>query len=346
MPRHEARRAGADAPAHRRVGGRLLHARVVGEAEVVVRAQQQDGLAVEHDVRALRPAHQPRAAIQAEVLELASRAWISVIVLVPPRCQPRRAGVAFGAPSGRSRDVALAREAQLGRRIPEPHLEAGERGRDVARRLGGAGVSPSSQPLRLSGRGLAPLSGWRATFRPRFSNIARSSSGVLPSVVRKLPIITPLMPGADRELLQLADVLHAPAAEPKQRVGQDQAEDRDPLHGLPRVHVLAVAELRAGARVEQVDRHRGRVDRGQLEGHLDALLARLAEVEDAADARLQAGLADGVDRAQAALVADGLRDLGVVGLGRLDVVVHALHAGVLQRLARAPATCARSTRSA
>ena len=41
--RHEARGSGADAPAHRRVGGRLLHARVVGEPEVVVRAQQRTG---------------------------------------------------------------------------------------------------------------------------------------------------------------------------------------------------------------------------------------------------------------------------------------------------------------
>ena len=76
--------------------------------------------------------------------------------------------------------------------------------------------------------------------------------------------------------------------------------------------------------------------RGQLEGHLDALLARLAEVEDAADAGLEPGLADRVDRAQPALVADGRGDLVVVGLGRLDVVVHALDA----RLAAAP--CARA----
>ena len=70
----------------------------------------------------------------------------------------------------------------------------------------------------------------------------------------------------------------------------------------------------------------------QLEGHLDALLARLAEVEDAADAGLEARLADRVDRAQPRLVADRRRDLVVVGLGRLDVVVHALDAGLAQRL--------------
>ena len=67
---HEARRARAHAPAHRGVGGGLLHARVVGEAEVVVRAQQRDRPAVEDDVRALRTAHEARAPVQAETFEL------------------------------------------------------------------------------------------------------------------------------------------------------------------------------------------------------------------------------------------------------------------------------------
>ena len=114
------------------------------------------------------------------------------------------------------------------------------------------------------------------------------------------------MPGLDGELLKLAEVLDAPAAQPEQRFGQDQPEDRDPLHGLPRVHELAVAELRAGPRVEHVDRDARGVDLGQLEGHLDALLARLAEVQDAADAGLEARLAHRPDRAQPALVADRL----------------------------------------
>ena len=104
------------------------------------------------------------------------------------------------------------------------------------------------------------------------------------------------------------------------------------LHDLPRVHQVAVAELRAGAGVQEVDRHRGRVDLGELERHLDPLALRLAEVQDAADAALEAGFLDRVDRADAALVADGGRDLGVVGLRRLDVVVDALDARFLERL--------------
>jgi hypothetical protein len=74
------------------------------------------------------------------------------------------------------------------------------------------------------------------------------------------------------------------------------------------------------------------VDRGQLEGHLHTLLATLSEVQDAAHARLQPGLLHGLDRAQAALVADRRGDLVVVALGRLHVVVHALDSRVLQGL--------------
>ena len=55
---------------------------------------------------------------------------------------------------------------------------------------------------------------------------------------------------------------------------------------------------------------------------------------------------DRVDRAQPALVADGGRDLGVVGLGGLDVVVNALDPRLLQRLGALRPTCGRSTRSA
>ena len=137
--------------------------------------------------------------------------------------------------------------------------------------------------------------------------------------------------GLDAEALELGDVLDAPAAQAQQRAGQDQPEDRDPLHGLPRVHELAVAELRAGARVEQVDRDGRRVDLGELERHLDALLARLAEVQDPADARLEPRLAHRVDRAQPALVADRRGDLVVVGARGLDVVMHALDARRLER---------------
>ena len=43
----------------------------------------------------------------------------------------------------------------------------------ISSSIGVCGVSPSSHPERLSGRGFAPLSGWRATLSPSSSNIAR-----------------------------------------------------------------------------------------------------------------------------------------------------------------------------
>ena len=135
---------------------------------------------------------------------------------------------------------------------------------------------------------------------------------------------------ADRERLQVGEVLHASAAEAEQRVREHEPEDRDPRDRLPRIQQPAVAELRPAPGDQQVHGHAGRVDLRELEGHLDALLGRLAEVQDAADARLQAGLPDGVDRPQPAVVADRGRDLRVVGLGGLDVVVHPLDARLLE----------------
>ena len=58
------RDAPAPAPQRmRRLGGGLAHPRVIGQAEVVVRAQQQHGLAVEQHPRALRPGDQTHPAL-------------------------------------------------------------------------------------------------------------------------------------------------------------------------------------------------------------------------------------------------------------------------------------------
>ena len=342
VARHQPRGAGAGAPAHRRLGGGLADARMVGEAEVVVRAQQQDGPAVEHDARPLGSADHPHPAVEPAVAELAECASMSVMALPP-----------LGRPRGR--DWALRRVWAAGpllldtsaagsrdpRTAPRPSRLSTSARRSGSRRLA---VEPAAAVVRPRVRAVVGLA---RDVEPELLEhravVARASE---PSVVRKLPIITPLRPALTASALQLAEVLDAAAAEPEQRVRQDQPEDRDPLDRLPRVHVVAVAELRPRARVEQVDRHARRVDLRQLEGHLDALLARLAEVEDAADAGLQARLADRVDRPQPALVADRRRDLGVVGLGRLDVVVDALDAGLLERLRARRPTCGRSTRSA
>ncbi len=98
VPRHEPRRARADAPAHRRVGRRLAHPRVVGEAEVVVRAQQEDRLAVEDDARSLRTTHHAHAAIEAELLELVQS--VLQIQHEAPVYAAERSSPRLGEPSG------------------------------------------------------------------------------------------------------------------------------------------------------------------------------------------------------------------------------------------------------
>jgi hypothetical protein len=51
---HQPRGPGAGAVSHRRLRGRLAHARMVGQAEVVVRAEEEHRLAVQEHPRALR----------------------------------------------------------------------------------------------------------------------------------------------------------------------------------------------------------------------------------------------------------------------------------------------------
>ena len=105
-------------------------------------------------------------------------------------------GNAFGAPSGRGGTEVLRRW----RSWVDGSQKLASSCESTRSSTGVRGASPSSQPDRLSGRGFDPLSAWRATLSPSSSNIARSSSGSEPSVVRKLPIITPLMPALTASL--------------------------------------------------------------------------------------------------------------------------------------------------
>ena len=91
-----------------------------------------------------------------------------------------------------------------------------------------------------------------------------------------------------------------------------------------------VAERRAGARVEEVQRHLVRLELAELGGQLGALLERLAHPDQAAAAQLHAGLLD--HRAGVPPLLVGVRgdDLGEVGAGGLEVVVVAVHAHVDQ----------------
>src|SRR4051794_16863338 len=228
----------------------------------------------------------------------------------------------------------LAAVVQLGRRVPQADLDAGglRLGRRVKELLDDVGRLAVEPARPVVGSRRRPVVGLAGDVEPELGEHRAVLRGRGAQRREEVAHHHAVEAGLDRERLQLAEVLDAPAAQPEQRLGQDEPEDGDPLHRFPRVHGVAIAELRAGAWVEQVDRHGRGVDPRQLERHLDTLLARLAEVEDPADARLEPRVPHGRDRAQPALVADGRRDLVVVGLGRLDVVVHPLDAGLAERL--------------
>jgi hypothetical protein len=70
VPRDQAGGARAGAEALRRVGCRLPDSRMIGEAQVVVGAEQQDLGAVERHPRALRALDQTQAPIQPRPLEV------------------------------------------------------------------------------------------------------------------------------------------------------------------------------------------------------------------------------------------------------------------------------------
>ena len=70
VARDEARRSRARAVSHRGLGGGLALARVIGEAQVVVRAEKQDGPAVEQDARSLGAGDDLHAPVEAGAPDL------------------------------------------------------------------------------------------------------------------------------------------------------------------------------------------------------------------------------------------------------------------------------------
>ena len=284
----QARRAGAGPVALGRRRGGLADARVVGEAEVVVRAEQQDLGAVEQ--RRAAPAA-PRPAAGGDEAQRArssaSLARTSSTAASRPSRRLLGATLALARARGIGRHLALLLDhPKLGRGIPEVGfgLAVDEL---VDRRVRRLAVEPAG-----------------AVVGPRVGAVVVLARHVQPELLEHRAVVGGLgaerrqevahhhavQPGLDGQRLQVAEVLDAAAAEAEQGAREDQPEDRDPLDDLPGIHQLAVAELRAGPRVQQVDRHRGGIDLGQLERHLDALARRLAEVEDAADAGLEPSL--------------------------------------------------------
>ena len=70
VARDQPRGAGAGPPAQRRLGGGLAHLGAIGEAEVVVRAEEEDRAAVERDARPLRSLDQSQLPVEPPLAEL------------------------------------------------------------------------------------------------------------------------------------------------------------------------------------------------------------------------------------------------------------------------------------
>ena len=103
VPRDQPRAAGARAPAQRRLRRRLAHARVVGQPEAVVRAQQEHRAAVEQHPRPLRAADHAHAAVEAELHEL-----VQPVLQIEHRAPSRTEGAASRRHRTPSRRTARA----------------------------------------------------------------------------------------------------------------------------------------------------------------------------------------------------------------------------------------------
>ena len=340
VDRHVARTRGArpraGAVAHGGLGGRLAHARVVGQPEVVVRAEQQH-----------RPARR------------AARAGPGA--RTPPSCagRARARGARRGAPRCRSRrrpriHHARARAAPrwAARPGPRPRLGAPS-GRGGTERLGrcrswvagsqklaSAWLSTSSS-IGVCGRlALEPA---RAVVRPRVRAVVLLARHVQPQPLEHRAV--PLGLGAERgeevahhhpvearldgELLKLRRCPRFSLRPPQSRKSASGITSRKiATHCTTSIGSISSRSpnLVPGRGLSRLIGHARGLERGELEGHLHALLARLAEVEDAAHAGLEPGVAHRVDRADPALVADRGGHLVVVALGGLHVVVDALDA--------------------
>ena len=175
---------------------------------------------------------------------------------------------------------------------------------------------------------------WRATFRPSPSNIARSSSGSEPSVVRKLPIITPFRPALTASCCRSAGRgsrcarRRAGTARRGSRGGRSRptcttsigsiisrSPNLVPGRGLSRLIGTLVGSSAASSKAISTRCSR------------DSPRLRMPPTQVSSPASR-----DRLDRPDAALVADRRGHLVVVALGRLDVVVDALDARVLERL--------------
>ncbi len=201
----------------------------VGEAEVVVRAEQQDVAAVEAAPAA--PAPTRRSASAGRARRRGS-----------PRAAPRRSGPSAGRWSGSYGGVPVGSWGRPGACASWRSRGAGVEG---SQRSASSWVSIRSSTGVARAVALEPAA---AVVGPRVRAVVGLAGDVEAEVGEHLPVIGrlgaeggqevahhhPVEAGLDGERLQLVQVLDPAAAEPEEGVGEDQAEDRDPLDDLPR----------------------------------------------------------------------------------------------------------------
>ena len=122
----------------------------------------------------------------------------------------------------------------------------------------------------------------------------------------------------------------AAAGEAEDGARQCQAEGTDGAQGILDGDEREVLERGAGAGVKEVHGDLGGVELGELGRELGPLFEGLAEAEDAADARLHAGIPDHFDGVDALLPRVRGDHVGEVAACGFEVVVVAVDAGLFQ----------------
>ena len=175
----------------------------------------------------------------------------SALQLVQPRLDLDHAASSRPA-AGVGRAIGARRHRALGRKRS---CEEGSHRRTVE--LAGAGSASERGADDIRRLALEPA---RAVVGPGVGAVVGLAGDVQAELLEHRPVLLgrvaergqevahhhAVEPGLDRRGLELAEVLDPAAAQAEQGLGQDQAEDRDPLDDLPRIHQLAVAELRPG----------------------------------------------------------------------------------------------------
>ncbi|KAK4009560.1 hypothetical protein OUZ56_018694 [Daphnia magna] len=288
--------AGAD-PGQRGTTG-LSHPRIAGQAEIIIAAEADAGLAADGQPHTVAASSMTRAPVKigsAQLLQLAVQAGIEQRTAVDRRHPRAAAFIRRNRTSGH-------------RRLP---LRRGGGGRDGPCHRPAAGCS------------------CRAWSAARDHGVLRVGGGQQALAVEDRI-------GASEEAQRLGFVAHLGAAgrQPHVALRHQDASHGDGAHEIQRIERRRIGQRRALDRDQFVDRHRFRMLRqiGQRAQEFDPVGLRLAHADDAAAADLDAGVADVGQRFQAVLVGTGRDDLAVELRRGVEIVVVVIEAGRLQGL--------------